>query len=76
ALLRYLEIFRDTTWIEMQEPVYVYKDDSGSESVYYNSRLMKNGQLYEIEWEGAKWALRKTDKEVEFLKWDSNHKSD
>jgi hypothetical protein len=37
---------------------------------------MENGQLYEIEWEGAKWALRKTDKEVEFLKWEPNHKSD
>ncbi len=67
-----LEIFNEPIRIEIKKPVYVYKDDSGTESVYYNSRLMKDGHLYEIEWKGSKWALKKTDNEVQFIEWKSN----
>jgi hypothetical protein len=52
-----------------EEAVYINKDANGVESICCNSRLMTFGKLYEIEWQGNRWALRKTDKGVEFLEW-------
>lgn len=66
-----VDLINDPIKIEISQPVYVTKDDSGKEIVYYNSRLMEYNKLYEIIWEGEKWALKKTDQEVKFLKWEA-----
>jgi hypothetical protein len=61
-------------FLEIARPVYITKDDSGKESIMYNSNLMEGGKLYEIDWQGEKWALKKTDKDVEFMKFESEEK--
>jgi hypothetical protein len=54
--------------LKTQEPVYVQKDESGDESIIYNSGLMELEKTYEIQFRGEKWALRKNKKSVEFMK--------
>jgi hypothetical protein len=51
------------------KPVYVEKDESGKESIIYNSSIMKLGKDYPIEYNGEKWALRRTTDDVEFKKF-------
>lgn len=49
-------------------PVYVRRNEAGEEVVVYRSNLMELNKLYEIEWQGEKWALRRTERDVELLK--------
>jgi hypothetical protein len=42
----------------------------GQEVIVYNSSLMELNKPYEIIWEGEKWALNKTEKDIEFQKWE------
>lgn len=51
------------------KPVYVEKGENGNESIIYNSTQMKLGEMYKIEFKGEKWALRKNNKTVEFMKY-------
>jgi hypothetical protein len=48
----------------MTDPVSVE-----GENVIYKAIDMEEGKLYEIVWKGEKWALKKTDKGIEFLLW-------
>lgn len=66
-----------TTWdnektieliIEVPKPVYREIID-GEEQLVYNSSQMEIGKLYEVEFKNEFWALRKTNKEVEFFKF-------
>jgi len=52
----------------IDNPVIVTNNDE----IICKSDYMEEGKLYEIIWKDEKWALRKTDKEIEFLKWESN----
>jgi hypothetical protein len=52
----------------MESPVFVC-----DENVFYHSDSMEEGKLYPIVWKGEKWALRKTDYQVEFMKWEAGH---
>jgi hypothetical protein len=70
-ILLYSTVLNKSYQITISQPaVYVSRDKNGKESVYYNSKLMEYNKKYEIEWEGERWALRKTEKEIEFLKWE------
>jgi hypothetical protein len=57
--------------ISIPRPVYVVKEESTGEDkeIIYNAPMMEFGKLYEINFKGERWALRKTEKEVEFLKF-------
>ena len=67
--VRNLESFDNILEIEFPMPVYVLKDEKGEESVYYNSNEMEQNMFYEITWNGEKWALKRTAKEIEFHRW-------
>jgi hypothetical protein len=53
-------------------PVYVTKDNSGEEQIVYNSFAMQPRKLYEVEFNGERWALIRNDNDVEFLRFHSN----
>lgn len=57
------------------EPVYVEEYD-GVERLVYNSSKMKLGELYKIRWNNQDYALRKTDKEIEILKFYPDQKDE
>lgn len=54
--------------IYLPEPVYV-KSEGEYEHLIYNSARMELNKLYPIIWNGQNYALRKTAKEVEILKF-------
>jgi hypothetical protein len=58
--------------LDIPRPVFVEKDESGNESITYNTNTMELNKLYEIEFQGEKWALRKNEKTVEFLTFYPN----
>ena len=59
------EFQTESSRVELKPAVYV-KD----QQLYYDSNLMEVGKLYEIDWEGQKWALKKTERDIEFMKWE------
>ncbi len=50
------------------EPVYVETVD-GQERIVYKTSEMEMDRLYPVEWNGVKYALRKTEQSVEFFKF-------
>jgi hypothetical protein len=55
------------------DPVYVGHDSHAlaHESIFYCAREMTD-KLYEVQFKGEKWALKKHDGHIEFLKWSPN----
>ncbi len=60
--------------VQLPRPVYVEKDDAEKERIIYKSSAMELGKLYEIEYKGERWALRRNEREVEFMKFHPNKK--
>jgi len=42
---------------------------NGDEQIVYHSKVMTSNKIYEITYKGEKWGLRKTDSDVEFMKF-------
>ncbi|MCJ8306701.1 MAG: hypothetical protein HRU07_06590 [Nitrosopumilus sp.] len=54
--------------LSLPEPVYVITDGD-NEEIRYNSTVMELDKIYEIEWNDKQYGIRKTDKEVEILRF-------
>ena len=59
--------------LQFPEPVYVIKEGD-REEIRYNSATMELNKIYEIEWNDKQYGLRKTDKEVEILRFYPDEK--
>lgn len=66
------DTYTEELHINVPKPVYIIKDEEGDENLMYNSSAMESGKLYEIDWKGERWAIRKDDKNVEFLRFESD----
>lgn len=53
----------------IREPVRVTKGDDGREELRYNSSVMQMGKIYQVMWNGKPYGLRKTESEVEILRF-------
>ena len=53
----------------LPEPVRVIKGKDGREEMRYNSSVMERGKIYQTEWNGRQYGLRKTGSEVEILRF-------
>ena len=58
----------------VDKPVFIEKDQNGKECLVYNSFMMEVGKMYPITYEGEKWVLKRTEKDVEFMKFHPNKK--
>lgn len=59
--------------ILLPEPVYVIKVND-VEEIRYSSAFMKLNKIYEIKWNQKQYGIRKTDKEVEILRFYPDEK--
>ena len=58
------------------EPVRVVKEN-GVEEMRHNSSVMKTGKIYQVKWNGRMYGLRKTESEVEILRfWPDDEQGD
>ncbi len=62
------------TPLHIPEPVRVIKEN-GVEEMRYNSSAMELGRIYQVLWNGKMYGLRKTEGEVEILRfYPDDHK--
>lgn len=66
-----------TTPLHIPQPVRIVKEN-GVEEMRYNSSAMKTGKIYQVRWNGKMYGLRKTESEVEILRFypDDNEHGD
>ena len=56
------------TPLHIPEPVRVIKNGEAEEMIY-NSSVMELGKIYQVRWKGRMYGLRKTESEVEILRF-------
>ena len=60
----------DTANINFVIPKAVYVEViNGDEQIVYHSKVMTLNKIYEITYKGEKWGLKKTDSDVDFMKF-------
>ena len=72
-------LFVSSTWsndklaisIDVPKPVYVETIDD-EDQLIYNSRIMELDKIYKIKFNNEFWALCKTEKNIEFFKFDKD----
>lgn len=57
-----------STPLHIPEPVRVTKEN-GVEEMRYNSSAMETGRIYQVLWNGKMYGLRKTESEVEIMRF-------
>ena len=57
-----------STPLHVPEPVRVIKEN-GAEEIRYKSSAMELGRIYQVVWNGKMYGLRKTESEVEILRF-------
>lgn len=60
---------RPTITVNLPRPVLVIKGEDGMEEIRYNSAVMDLGRIYQVVWNGKRYGLRKTETEVEILRF-------
>lgn len=61
--------------LSLPEPVRVIRGADGSDDLRYNSSVMELGKIYPVTWNGKRYGLRKTARDVEILRFypDGGH---